>query len=261
MSTTKPRTEKNSQPSGIARETAVAKQVWEAARDEANRQDQSHWRGIGRWANDKKWLNVGRSTRKKINFLARAIGAGPEYWAEPRAALEWGPGGGSNVLALMPFCDTIYGIDISQKNLDECARMLDEEGYTTKNDGTGYQPILVGEDPREVWAKVKQPLDVFTSIAVFQHFPSKDYGKQVLLTIREMCGRRAFGVIQIRYDDGKERFRPITNLAEYEAKHITANSYAIPEFYNLCGECGFEVVMITDVIDRSNSATFGLRVK
>ncbi|MEJ8476988.1 class I SAM-dependent methyltransferase [Roseibium algae] len=235
--------------------TEIISGVWERHEDEAYRQDQSHWRGVGRWENDGRWKAIGTKTLAGLTNIAAFAGLGPDFWTTKKTVLEWGPGGGANLFALAPFSSTYYGIDISQKNLDEASRMICEEGF--KN----FSGILVEGEPHTVEASVEVPIDIFLSTAVFQHFPSKDYGAQVLATLYQVTAPGAIGLIQIRYDNGNERFKPISEINDYHKRHITANAYALEEFNDLCAQTGFVPLYICNILSSNNYAYFALRRK
>lgn len=237
----------------MKRQTDAIVGVWDDYRDEDYRRDQSHWRGHGRWADEKKWAAIGEKSLRRLSNLVNYLGLGSEYWCEPKTFLEWGPGGGANLFAMRRFSATYYGVDISKKNLDEASRMIDAEGFN------GFRPILLEDDISVVQLSIEEPPDLFLSTAVFQHFPSKAYGAEVLSTIASVVKIRAIGSIQIRYDNGNERFKPISSVEDYERKHITANSYALDEFYQLCNSVGFDVVFVSDIVPSVNYATFFLR--
>lgn len=235
-------------------ERVVIGEVWNDHSNESYRRDQSHWRGHGRWENDERWRAIGEAT---VSYLDRVW----RGWSAPDsltrvglklrrgvkfAALEWGPGGGANLHACSSFCTSYYGVDISNKNLEECARMIGEEGR-----GDVFKPVFLEGDPEDAAARVEEPIDLFVSTAVFQHFPSKEYGARVLKTMRSIAKDGATGVIQIRFDNGAEKFKPIASIEQYAEKHITANSYRIDEFWLLLSECRFRpldvIISNTDV--------------
>ena len=233
----------------MSKELEVARDVWESYEDEAWRQDQSHWRGVGRWKDDAKWQAIGNATVSKLRTVWRLLDRPP--FPDPFVALEWGPGGGTNVFALRRMCREYYGIDISATNLAECGRMIAAEDY-----GSLFKPVLLSAEPDTIKSMVTEPIDLFISTAVFQHFPSKEYGAEVLRAVRDVCKTNAIGIVQIRYDNGDEKFKPITSLDEYREKHITANSYQIDEFWKLLRDCGFNPLMVRDLNGQVNYATF-----
>ncbi len=151
-------------------------------------------------------------------------------------------------------CRSYYGVDISAANLAECSRMISAEGY-----GDIFKPVLLTDEPETIAGFVKDKIDVFISTAVFQHFPSKDYGIKVLRAVRGVCKLDAVCVVQIRYDNGNEKFRPISGLEEYKEKHITATAYEIDEFWKILRQTGFSPLMVRDINAEVNYATFFFR--
>jgi hypothetical protein len=221
--------------------------VWESHDDEQYRQDQSHWRGVGRW-NEEKWTELGHGNVQRLDELHHAAG---REWntAEPPVLLEWGPGGGANLHAVAPRVSTLYGVDISAKNLEESARVLAEIPDSR------FVPILLDGEPSTVVGSVDQPVDLFCSTAVFQHFPSQEYGADVLRAVRQIMAPDGLGYVQIRFDDGTERYRP-KKLAEYRERHITANSYPLSAFWDLLRDTGFAPLKIAHVNTSVNYAGF-----
>jgi Methyltransferase domain len=221
--------------------------VWESHDDEQYRQDQSHWRGVGRWT-EEKWAEVGQSTVRRLEELHHAA---RRKWssAEPPVLMEWGPGGGANLHAAAGRVSTMYGVDISAKNLDETARVLAEIPDSR------FVPILLDGEPSTVIGSVDRPVDLFCSTAVFQHFPSQEYGAEVLRTVRRVMAPGGLGYVQIRFDDGTERYRP-KSLAEYRERHITANSYSLSAFWDLVRDTGFVPLQIAHVNTAVNYAGF-----
>lgn len=235
-------------------ETAATKEVWDAEAHEASVQDNSHYRGVGRWANDALWRSIGEQSLATVNQMLQVYGLGAGYWTKARTILEWGPGGGSNPFAFRRFVSIYYGVDISQPNLDEADRVL--RAYNCDM----FQKVYLRETLTEVMDAVKQPIDVFLSTAVFQHFPSQQYGIDVLRCARELMAHDAIGFVQIRFSNGNLKFEGINDLKDYRAQHITANSYGLDEFYDVLKEAGFRGIYIKDVSTAVNYATFCFRV-
>lgn len=157
------------------------------------------------------------------------------------------------MVALGPFARHYFGIDILPQNLAEAGRQAGAAGLTC------FRPVHLAGDPAAVAGAVDAPLDVFISTAVFQHFPSKDYGAQVLRVLSGLARVGAIGSIQIRYDNGNPRYAPIGSLADYADRHITATSWAIDEFADLCAGCGLDVLYVNEIRTANNYATFALR--
>jgi methyltransferase family protein len=218
--------------------------VWDEHPDEDYRRDLSHWRGHGRWADD-RWTAIGDATVTAIHraatALGRAIPTGP--------LLEWGPGGGANLAAFAGISQRLYGADISTKNLAECARMLAELDPSTE-----FRPILVGDDPHTVADAIGEPIDVFVSTAVFQHFPTREYGGEVLRAVAKVLSPGALGCVQIRYDDGTPKY--LQKQDDYFVRHVTFTSYPLDGFWDLIKSVGLEPIHISNVDSTVNYATY-----
>jgi Methyltransferase domain len=218
--------------------------VWDGHPDEAYRRDMSHWRGHGRWPDD-KWLAIGAATLHSIQRAARTLGRdvpkGP--------LLEWGPGGGSNLVACAGISQRLYGADISTKNLAECARVLAELDSSPE-----FRPILVGDHPTTVTDAIDEPIDLFVSTAVFQHFPTREYGGEVLRAVAGALAPGALGCVQIRYDDGTPKY--LQKEADYFARHVTFTSYPLDGFWDLIKSVGLQPLDISAVNSKVNYATF-----
>jgi hypothetical protein len=218
--------------------------VWDEHPDEDYRRDMSHWRGHGRWADD-KWAAIGASTVAAIHRAATALGrdvpAGP--------LLEWGPGGGANLVAFARISQRLYGADISMKNLAECARLLAEFDPSPE-----FRPILVGDDPIAVADAIDEPIELFVSTAVFQHFPTREYGGEVLRAITKVLAPGALGCVQIRYDNGTPKY--LQKQDDYFARHVTFTSYPLDGFWDLIKSVGLEPLDISALNSKVNYATF-----
>lgn len=218
--------------------------VWDEHPDEDYRRDMSHWRSHGRWAQE-KWAAIGAETvatiRRAATIAGRDIPTG--------ALLEWGPGGGANLSACAGQYQRLYGADISSKNLAECARVLAEHDPTPD-----FRPILVEDDPTAVARAVDEPIEVFVSTAVFQHFPSREYGCEVLRIVAGLLAPGGLGCVQIRYDNGREKYQQ--KHEDYFARHVTFTSYPLDTFWNLIESVGLRPLDISSVTSKVNYATF-----
>ena len=143
----------------------------------------------------------------------------------------------------------LYGADISTKNLAECARVLAELDPSPE-----FQPILVGDDPTTVAKVIEEPIDVFVSTAVFQHFPTREYGGEVLRAVADVLAPGALGCVQIRYDDGTPRY--LQKQDDYFARHVTFTSYPLDGFWDLISNVGLQPLDISALNSDVNYATF-----
>lgn len=224
----------------------LIREVWEEHPDEAYRRDQSHWRGEGRWEAD-RWEAIGRGTRQHLEAAFR-MRSRTASWPEAPVVLEWGPGGGSNLNAWADDASDLWGIDISETNLAETARVLADKPAR-------FHPVVVGGDPSAVLEHVATQVDIFISTAVFQHFPSQEYGLRVLETVSHLMAPNGVGVVQIRFDDGTPKYRP-KSIEEYREKHITATSYPISEFWHHIRTVGLRPLAVSNINVKANYAHF-----
>ncbi len=239
--------EPSTTPQGHAQLHRVVAAVWQDHADEKYRSDMSHWRGAGRWADIELWERIGKDRLVQVKELLQRVHAEPK--TDGLRLLEWGPGGGSNLLASSSIASDLYAVDISQKNLDESGRILKGANFDR------YHPILLEGSISDAVGAIDHPIDVFLSTAVFQHFPSKQYGLDVLQAVSSKMPSGACGIVQIRYDNGNPKFAP-KSVAEYSRGHITATSYAIDEFWDALVGAKFVPLEVRDINSRINYATF-----
>lgn len=234
----------------FAAATSAAKKIWDSSENETYRKDNSHYRGVGRWADEVRWKSIGQNALRAMNRHIGSTTSDPYYWTQERDMLEWGPGGGSNAYAFRKLVRHYYGVDISRENLEETRRVTSEDG--TKS----FVPVLINDTIDDVVNTVRQPIDLFLSTAVFQHFPSKDYGVEVLKCIHRIMKPGGVGLVQTRFDNGNPKYKPIETLEEYQEKHITATSYALDEFFCILEDIGFDEIMITGLNRDINYVTY-----
>jgi Methyltransferase domain len=205
-----------------------AKDYWSASENDSLRRSESHWRSEGRWSDDETWFSIGIDNLRRFEMLRPAEVSGAER------IMEWGPGGGSNVLAFASAfgCNTYYGVDISNSNLEECARQCSQEGVT------GFEPILINPaTPATVTQGIPAgTLDLFISLAVYQHFPSREHGYEVNQIASDLLRPGGLAFIQTRYSEGSLLFKP--KHRSYGKTAITFNSYPIIQFWESLIEVG-----------------------
>lgn len=235
----------------VARETLEARSVWDDLENEKRRAELSHWRGVGKWEDDEKWLGIGTRTLKKMKKGLRLLSQNDSL-SHGQAVLEWGPGGGANAIAFRDIATKYYGVDISKKNLAEADRVLRAEGLDY------FVPVFVSDTVDIVRTTLAEPVDLFLSTAVFQHFPSKDYGLEALSVLADITRTGAFGLIQIRYDDGSKKYSGNQNIDQYKGNFITPTTYRIDEFWSACIDAGFDVICVDDLNSKVNYVWFHL---
>lgn len=238
----------------LSRQTKVGKSVWDDYGTDPRLAEMSHWRGYGRYKDEAVWLRIGEGSVRRINTILRTEKI-KDFWAKPRVVLEWGSGGGANAIAFRDHAKAYYGVDISKQNLNEAARVMREANSSI------FKPALIDSGPKDVLSAVKQKIDVFISTAVFQHFPSKEYGVEVLSVLAKLCHTGALGFIQIRFADSGGRISGNASVDEYKKNYLQATVYAIDEFWTICENAGFAVRAVTDLKTSNNYVTFHLRKK
>lgn len=165
--------------------------------------------------------------------------------------MEWGSGGGANLVDLVPYAANLYAVDVSTKNLEESCRQV-------RAVGGNCLPVQVAERPADVAAAVLAPLDVFFSSAVFHLLPSKPYAAGVVRTAFSTMKPGALGYIQIRYDDGNPKYAP-RGASRYRTDHVYAMSWGLAEFWGELMNAGFSPIKIANLNTTANFAAFYFR--
>ena len=210
-----------------------AGQYWRRVAPVAWVQDMSHWRGRGRWADQRAWATLGQRHVEMFQQLCALTGKTNKV----RSILEWGPGGGANAVAFAPHVRRFYGVDISPANLEECGIQLESVGFAD------WHPITIdANQPEQCLTAVDEPVDFVLCTAVFQHFPGKEYGIRVLGILNQVLAADGIALIQIRYDDGSDVLRCKTG--DYEKNVVTFTSYHIEEFWQLASQAGLNPVSL-----------------
>ncbi len=209
---------------------------WDLSRHDERVQDQSHWAGSARWPRD-KWLEYGEFNAGLVEgFFNRYAPASMARGFRSMAALDWGCGGGANMSALCRRFRRVIGVDISRPTLEECARQLGRCGLIN------FETVLTdascpGQALEEIGGDCA---DLFFSVAVFQHFPSKAYTKAVLEVAAGLLRRGGYGLVQVRYFDGSEKLRQ--KEGDYAKNVIYMTSFTTGEFSSLLTETGFTLM-------------------
>ncbi len=201
-----------------------AREYWKLSEYDERLQDQSHWLGSARWARE-RWLAYGDFHRDLVlRFLNEHAPAGYTDHLVDRTALDWGCGGGANLRALCGVFGRTVGVDVSEATVAQCERqlrLLGCENFTTlcfpvDRPGTALERLGPAS------------FDFVFSAAVFQHFPSRGYTLRVLETMEKLMRPGAFGLIQVRYDDGSIKLQQKEN--DYAKNVIYMTSFKEGEF-------------------------------
>lgn len=220
-----------------------AQRYWNAPSTELLNQH-SHWRGAGVFADDDLWLAWGRRQLEIYRQFSRMFGV----IKPPRRIVEWGCGGGANAVHFAPMAESYIGVDIAGPSLQECARQLESTGFRN------FEPVLIDAGaPERALTHIKQKCDLFLAIAVFEAFPTPEYGLQVLRIARDLLNEGGMAFIQIRFIRNSWNSRP--KRFAYK-RHISSNAYRVEAFWDDAERAGFSPQAVQLVpFERLNSQT------
>lgn len=223
-----------------------AKNYWEAAGQHSLIRQYSHWRN--EWKDDEEWLAYGRRNLLMFEELCKMVNTDPQKF---ETFLEWGPGGGANLVVFSERMKKMYGVDISRSNLKECHSQLEHLSYFN------FESIVLQDASMSpTFQELHNSIQFILSTAVFQHFPSKEYGISVLSQMWQLLCDSGVALIQIRYDDLSATFSAKTD--NYSQNALTFTSYRVEEFWQICEEIGFQPLFIR-LLPRTNYAYFYLK--
>lgn len=216
---------------------------WDLSSSDDRIQDQSHWCGSRRWTST-RWFEYGDFHDQLIKKYLE-IYADTDYVTNlhQKVALEWGCGGGANVRPLCRSFADVYGTEVSKATIDECERQISGLGYQN------FHPVFFpSENPESVLNVIGgEAVDFILSVAVFQHFPSKDYSQQVLKIMSRLLKDKAFALIQVRYFDGSDKLRQKEN--DYARNVVYMTSFSAHEFTEQLTKAGLKVLCSERDID------------
>ena len=194
----------------------------------------SHWRGVGIFADDSRWLALGREHVKYYEEFARVV----DLTHPLKRIVEWGCGGGINAVHFGCLADEFCGVDISSSSLEECGRQMKTVGLHN------FTPVLVdAAEPEAALTCVSGPCDVFISTYVFELLPTPEYGIRILRIAHQMLAAGGIAMIQIKYSEGNAKTR---SRAWAYARNLAWNAtYRIEDFWRAANECGLTPRMVT----------------
>ena len=205
---------------------------WNDLSSQRFKQD-SHWRGGGIFADDSRWLALGREHLRLYEEFARVVRPHQPL----QRIVEWGCGGGMNAIHFGPLTQAYCGIDIAPASLEECRRQMTLAGLNN------FTPVLIdASDPEAALAQVPGPSDLFISTYVFEVLPTPAYGIRVLRIAHELLAPGGMAIVQIKYRDNWRTASRTWNYAKHLAWHAT---YRIEEFWVAAEQCGFTPKMLT----------------
>jgi Methyltransferase domain len=213
--------------------TSDSQTYWNGPSNPSLRQN-SHWRGIGIFADDTRWLTLGLDHLRLYQESARVLNL-----KHPLTRIvEWGCGGGVNAIHFGHVTDEYCGVDISQASLEECHRQMTVAGLQN------FTPLLIdASNPEAVLGRVRGRCDLFLSTYVFELLPTPEYGIRVVRIAYELLADGGVAIIQIKYTEGNAR--TASRASDY-ARNLAWNAtYRIEEFWLIAQGCGFSPKMVT----------------
>lgn len=194
----------------------------------SKQRDLAHWFGHGRFKDDiKMWRSIGV---KHIRMFQKLRVSHNKRDGPMDRMLEWGPGGGTNVIAFGEFFGCIVGVDISTLTLDECKQVAEK-----KCPGV-FQSFPIDIDHPEV-VRGLGPFDFFLTTAVIQHMPSKEWVARCLKVMAREMREAGQALVQ---------FRECQSVPMVATRYIdNIKRWCVfdgEEFVELCGESGWHVL-------------------
>jgi SAM-dependent methyltransferase len=210
-----------------------SQKYWNDLSDQSLRQN-SHWRGVGIFTDDSRWLALGRGHLELYDRFARAL----EVKHPLKRIVEWGCGGGMNAVHFGPLAEDFYGVDISPASLDECGKQMSAQGLDN------FRPVLIdAADPEAALKLGKGTCDLLISTYVFELLPTPEYGLRVLRIAHELLAPKGLALIQVKYDEGSWKTR--SQGWDYVKSLAWNATYRIEEFWHAAEQCGFTPQLIT----------------
>lgn len=194
----------------------------------------AHVRGAGVFADDERWLTMGRRHLEMFTALSRV--------AEPDAPftqiVEWGCGGGANLVAFAPLTTTYVGVDISAEALDAC------DAEARRNGFDGFVPTLVdAAAPETALALERARTDLFLCTYVLELVPTPAYGLRLMAIAAELLTPGGLAFVQVKYSVGRRSSR--SRPWDYGRNLASNTSYAIDDFWTSASDLGLEPLAVS----------------
>src|SRR5215831_14979298 len=194
----------------------------------------SHWRGVGVFADDSRWLALGHENLRLYEDFARVVGLQHPL----KRVVEWGCGGGVNAVHFGRFAEEFCGIDISRASLEECARQMKMAGLHN------FKPILIdAANPEAAVSQLSGPCQLLISTYVFELLPTPEYGIRVLRIAHQLLRPGGIAMIQIKYNEAN--LSTASRAWSYAKNLPRIVTYRIEEFWRAAEQCGFTPRMVT----------------
>jgi len=150
--------------------------------------------------------------------------------------LEWGTGGGANVLGFLKHFKTKYfGVDISKENLNECQKI------TQKYKLNRFIPIFINiEKPNIVESIIDEKIDLFLITYVIAHLPDKQYAENIIKIAYRMLANNGVAIFHVLLSDKTKKL-----YGDYTHNVHSNTVFNYEEFLVLCKKHGFIHILQT----------------
>lgn len=201
---------------------------WNPAIVNDNIKDFSHFKGYGRWKDEKLWDKLGLENLARFEILKILSDTD-----KIESMLEWGVGGGANAVKFSRVIDEFYGVDISSVSISECEMRI----KTEPKDTFKYWLARIHIDNPEIVYDLVPKVDFFLCTSVFQHFPNPAYGERIAGIAYNMLKDKGLALIQIKYGEHQ-------NYPSYAKEVAKFTLYPITVFRDLMIQIGFKFLSV-----------------
>lgn len=209
---------------------AAAQQFWGEIETPRKRSD-SHMRDSP--LGESVFEDLGAQATEMFHLFARAIG----FPARDLRILEWGCGGGANLVAFAPLATRLVGVDVSEEALRETERQLVAIG---RSDFTGVRvDVAHPESALQQWS---EPVDLFLCLYVFEAIPTPEYGRRLLRVAARSLRPGGMALIQIKYATGHAS--TASKRYSYRLNYASMTTYPIHQFWQIAEEEGLQPHLI-----------------
>lgn len=180
--------------------------------------------GVG----DEVYRELGAQAVARIERFAGALGRS----LDGLAVLEWGCGGGANLVALADRVDRIVGIDVAPDVL-ACAR---DELIRAGRPEAELHCIPV-DAPEAALELLSDPVDLFICLYVIEIMPSTSHVRRVLRVARSWLRPGGMAIVQVKYRTTDPR--TASRKFAYAVAPSSMTTFGIDEFWELAEAEGF----------------------
>lgn len=165
--------------------------------------------------------------------MARTLAQAPSY----QCIIEWGSGGGANVVHFALKSNEYYGVDIYEPSLAECCKQLELKDFK------GFTPVCINaSEPETAKQQIPPNCDLFLYLYVFEIFMTPEYGLRIMQIAYDILKTGGLAFIQIRYITPSWESKP--RRWKYSKNLTGMTSYRIDEFWEAAQSIGLSQKVI-----------------